>query len=60
MLFGRSKREKTDKYIVDVGMHDGKDSEYYARRGYSVVAFEANPQICRVAQGAFQEIRNVK
>lgn len=37
------------KYVVDVGMHDGKDSEYYAKRGYHVIAFEANPELCAIA-----------
>lgn len=32
--------------IIDVGMHDGKDAHYYASRGYHVIAFEANPQLC--------------
>ena len=32
--------------IVDVGMHDGKDALYYAKRGFEVIAFEANPQLC--------------
>lgn len=31
--------------IFDVGMHNGLDSEYYLRKGFRVVAIEANPQI---------------
>lgn len=40
--------------IIDVGMHDGKDSEYYARRGFSVIAFEANTEICQTARERFK------
>lgn len=29
--------------IYDVGMHRGQDSDYYLRRGFKVVGFEANP-----------------
>ena len=32
--------------IVDIGMHDGKDTLYYASRGYKVIAYEANPELC--------------
>lgn len=38
-----------DYYVIDVGMHDGKDSEYYLRRGFKVIAFEANPELCKNA-----------
>jgi FkbM family methyltransferase len=37
--------------IYDVGLHNGEDSEFYLRKGYRVVAFEANPDLvasCRV------------
>lgn len=34
-----------DLYVIDVGMNDGKDSEYYARRGFKVIAYEANPEV---------------
>ncbi|CAN5333892.1 FkbM family methyltransferase [soil metagenome] len=32
--------------IFDVGMHNGQDSEFYCRKGYRVVAIEANPLLC--------------
>lgn len=33
--------------IFDVGMHKGFDSEYYLRKGFRVVAVEANPLLAR-------------
>ncbi|MGO1118180.1 FkbM family methyltransferase [Rhodovibrionaceae bacterium A322] len=44
-----------DYYIVDAGMNDGKDSDYYARRGFSVIAYEANPQLCEEADQRFKD-----
>ena len=32
--------------ILDIGMNDGKDTLYYASRGYKVIAYEANPELC--------------
>lgn len=31
--------------IVDVGMHIGKDTEFYLKKGFNVVAVEANPRL---------------
>ena len=31
--------------IYDIGMHKGEDSEFYLRKGFRVVAFEANPEL---------------
>ena len=31
--------------IFDVGMHAGEDTEYYLKRGFSVVAIEADPEL---------------
>ena len=50
--------------VVDVGMHSGSDSEYYARRGFKVIAYEANPELCQkasvnfVAAGLDVDVRN--
>jgi FkbM family methyltransferase len=33
--------------IYDIGMHDGDDSAFYLRKGFKVVAVEADPEICR-------------
>lgn len=39
--------------IFDVGMHDGSDSAFYLAKGYRVVAIEANPYLCAMAQDRF-------
>lgn len=31
--------------IYDVGMHTGEDTEYYLKKGFRVVAFEANNEL---------------
>jgi len=31
--------------IIDVGMHTGKDTEFYLRKGFRVAAVEANPHL---------------
>jgi len=54
-----------DFYVIDVGMHDGKDSVYYAKRGFKVIAFEANPKLASQAVDNFNkhnlniEVRNL-
>ena len=42
-------------YVVDVGMHDGADSMYYARRGFKVIAYEANPVLAAAGVNKFSE-----
>lgn len=32
--------------IYDVGMHEGQDTEFYLRKGFRVVAIEANADLC--------------
>jgi FkbM family methyltransferase len=32
--------------IFDFGMHRGEDSEFYLKKGFQVVAVDANPQLC--------------
>lgn len=36
--------------IFDVGLHNGQDSEFYLKKGFKVVAIEANPQCVEVAR----------
>ena len=36
--------------VYDVGLHDGKDTEYYLHKGYTVVAIEANPKLIKDAE----------
>jgi FkbM family methyltransferase len=35
--------------IYDIGFHEGQDTEFYLKKGFRVVAVEANPDLC--AQG---------
>lgn len=42
--------------IYDIGMHKGEDTEFYLRKGFRVVAFEADPDLanlCRDRLGDF-------
>jgi FkbM family methyltransferase len=44
--------------IYDVGMHNGDDTAYYLTKGAKVVAIEANPDLCSLAEARFaSEIR---
>ena len=36
-----------DDLIYDVGFHRGEDTAFYLRKGYRVVAFEANPDLVK-------------
>lgn len=39
--------------IYDIGMHDGDDSDFYLRKGFRVVAVEADPELCEQASRRF-------
>jgi FkbM family methyltransferase len=39
--------------IFDVGLHHGDDADFYLRKGFRVVALEANPEFCRRARERF-------
>ncbi len=32
--------------IYDLGCHNGQDSDFYLKKGFTVVAIEANPGLC--------------
>jgi FkbM family methyltransferase len=40
--------------VYDLGMHNGFDTDHYLRRGFKVIAVEANPYLCNDAQRRFQ------
>lgn len=48
-----SKVEKHEDLIYDVGMHIGEDTDFYLKKGFRVVAFEANPELVRLNQDKF-------
>jgi len=39
--------------IIDVGMHTGRDTEFYLGKGFRVVAIEANPELVAQARRHF-------
>ena len=40
--------------IIDVGMHTGRDTEFYLQKGFHVVAIEANPELVQHARVQFE------
>ena len=43
------------RLIYDIGMHDGSDTDFYLRKGFDVVAVEANPHYVARARERFAE-----
>jgi FkbM family methyltransferase len=41
------------RLIYDVGMHNGSDTEFYLRKGFAVIAVEANPEYVSRARQKF-------
>jgi FkbM family methyltransferase len=41
--------------IIDVGMHIGRDTEFYLKKGFNVIAIEANPILVNQAYSLFKE-----
>jgi FkbM family methyltransferase len=41
--------------IYDVGLHEGQDTAYYLRKGFRVVAVEANPELVKAAERRFTQ-----
>lgn len=45
--------------IYDVGMHKGEDSDFYLKKGFRVVGFEADPELVGLLEHGFdKEIRD--
>lgn len=50
---------KSDDLIYDVGMHKGEDTDFYLRKGFRVIGFEADPDLCAICRHRFErEIRS--
>lgn len=47
--------QKVDNLIYDVGMHKGEDSDFYLKKGFRVVAFEADPSLVQLNQQKFSK-----
>jgi FkbM family methyltransferase len=45
---------KFDDLIYDVGLHVGEDTDFYLRKGFRVIAFEANPELIAKCTRRFQ------
>ncbi len=41
--------EQNNDLIVDLGMNNGDDADYYLKKGFRVLAVEANPYLCESA-----------
>jgi len=44
-----------ENLIYDIGMHRGKDTEFYLNKGFDVIAVEANPDLIEDARKKFAE-----
>ena len=51
---GLHKTTKFSDLIYDVGMHTGEDTEYFLKKGFRVVAFEADPDLIQLCEEKFQ------
>jgi len=46
---------KHDDLVYDVGLHRGEDTDFYLKKGFRVVAFEADPDLVKGCHQAFAE-----
>ena len=46
---------KVSDLIYDVGLHHGQDTDYYLRKGFRVVAFEADPHNAEFCRARFAD-----
>lgn len=51
----RKTTSKQSDLIYDVGLHRGQDTDYYLKKGYRVIAFEANPENAEFCREFFAE-----
>ena len=42
-----------ERVIIDVGMHNGTDTDFYLKKGFRVIAVEANPRLVEKARDRF-------
>ena len=50
---------KNNDLIIDIGMHKGEDTDYYLRKGFTVVGVEADPNLTAHCRDRFaDEIRD--
>jgi FkbM family methyltransferase len=46
---------RNDALVYDIGLHKGEDTDFYLKKGYEVVAFEANPTLVDFCRDRFAE-----
>jgi FkbM family methyltransferase len=46
--------QKYQNLIYDVGMHQGEDTDFYLKKGFRVIAFEAEPDLVAICQKRFE------
>lgn len=51
----RAGTRKHADLIYDIGMHRGEDTEFYLRKGFRVVAIEADPDLASACRERFRE-----
>lgn len=47
--------QKKSNLIYDVGLHHGQDTDFYLKKGFEVIAFEANPENAAVCREKFAD-----
>lgn len=51
----RSAMRRREDLIFDVGMHRGEDTDFYLKKGFDVVSFEANPDLVGSCEARFKD-----
>src|ERR1035437_9044672 len=51
----RRRYSMQDSLIFDIGCHRGEDSDFYLKKGFRVIAVEANPALCRELKQKFAD-----
>jgi FkbM family methyltransferase len=46
---------KKKNLIYDVGLHQGQDTDFYLKKGFQVIAFEANPEHVAICKQKFSD-----
>ncbi len=41
--------------VYDIGMHKGEDTDYYLKKGFRVIGFEADPDLIQYCKSRFVE-----
>jgi FkbM family methyltransferase len=44
-----------ERLVYDIGLHKGEDTDFYLKKGFSVIAFEANPSLIEYCKARFQD-----